>query len=537
MGNKEIANQFNLLGKLMELHGENPFKTRSYLSAYNTLRRFPNNISEMSEEELLELPGIGKAIQAKINELLETGNISNLVKYLELTPPGIVQIMKVKGLGVKKIKLLWKELDVESPGELLYACRENRLIELKGFGEKTQADVIEQLEYLIASQGKHHFATVYPISIDLEKQLFDKYPKSRFSLIGQMLRKCQIIDKIDLVGTLKFEELELEGLELKDDMLYFNDILFDYKQVSENDFVKTVFKLSCHPEYFKAFGFKIGKEENENEIYKSNSLPFHSPEIREPENIKILKKEKLELNLVKPQDIKGVIHNHTNYSDGVNTIEEMANETHQLGYEYISITDHSKSAFYANGLQPERLLKQLEEIKVINKNAPIKIFSGIESDILSNGSLDYDNEILNQLDLVVASVHSVLKMDKEKATNRVIKAIEDPHTRILGHPSGRLLLSRKGYPLDYEKVIDACAANNVVLEINANPYRLDLDWRYISKAMEKGVLLSINPDAHSIGGIKDIFFGVCAARKGMLTIESTLNSKTLSEFEAWINSK
>jgi len=242
--------------------------------------------------------------------------------------------------------------------------------------------------------------------------------------------------------------------------------------------------------------------------------------------------------LIEETDIKGVVHTHSTYSDGLNTLKEMAEYTKAQGFEYLVMSDHSKSAFYANGLQPERVLMQMEEIDALNQQlAPFRIFKGIESDILNDGSLDYPEDILSKFEVIIASVHSNLRMDEAKATQRIIKAVENPHTRILGHPTGRLLLSRQGYPLDHQKVIDACAANGVVIELNASPYRLDLDWSWIPYALEKGVMISINPDAHSKQGIHDIHFGVLSARKGALSAEYCLNAKGVNDFVTWIESR
>ena len=267
-------------------------------------------------------------------------------------------------------------------------------------------------------------------------------------------------------------------------------------------------------------------------------MAYIPPELREDDYWMGLAKDYALPELIFPEDIKGVVHNHSTYSDGLNTVEEMALECIRLGYEYLVMSDHSKSAFYADGLQVDKVYHQQEEIDMLNAKYPdFRIFKSIESDILSDGSLDYDDDVLNTFDLVIASVHSNLKMDEAKATKRLVTAIENPFTRILGHPTGRLLLARKGYPIDYKKVIDACAANDVVIELNASPHRLDLDWNWIPYAVEKGVMISINPDAHSLKGIQDIKWGVAVARKGGLTVDSCLNTKSLAEFMRWIDSK
>ena len=270
---------------------------------------------------------------------------------------------------------------------------------------------------------------------------------------------------------------------------------------------------------------------DEQAIFAKAKIDYIAPELREQAwALDLAKAQKLP-TLIEKEDIKGVIHTHTTYSDGLNTLEEMVDAAKELGYQYIGITDHSKSAFYANGLKPDRVLEQIQAINALNaKLNDFTILKGIESDILNDGSLDYEEDILKQFDFIIASVHSNLRMDEEKATNRIIKAVENPYTSILGHPTGRLLLSRQGYPIDHKKIIDACADNGVSIELNANPYRLDLDWSWIPYATEKGVLISINPDAHSTQGILDIHYGVLSARKGGLTKEQCLNTYSVSDF-------
>ena len=271
-------------------------------------------------------------------------------------------------------------------------------------------------------------------------------------------------------------------------------------------------------------------------IFEVATLPYIVPELREESTILDIAKAGNLPNLIEESDIKGVIHSHTTYSDGLNTVKEMADYSQSLGYQYIGITDHSKAAFYANGLKPDRVLAQMEEIDALNSQlAPFKIYKGIESDILNNGSLDYEEDILSRFDFIIASVHTNLKMDKTKATERLITAIKNPYTTMLGHPTGRLLLSREGYPIDHKAIIDACSEHGVAIELNANPYRLDLDWTWIEYAMSKNVKISINPDAHSTGGIHDIHFGVLAARKGGLTAEMCFNTMGRAELDEYLN--
>ena len=536
MKNKEIAAKFNLLAKLMELNGENQFKTRSYSSAYNTLRKFPTPLAQLSEEELQEIPGIGKAIQAKIFELTSSGQMTLLEKYLDVTPAGIVEMLMIKGLGPKKVDKLWKELEIESPGELLYACNENRLVDLKGFGQKTQASIKEQIEYHLSSRDKFHFASVERPALQLVEDIQEQFPDEYTEITGEIARRCQIVNQIEILTTVDAAAFDVY---LNEEGEYeFDGYPVFFIEAEHDSFWQVLIETSSDEKYLGHFELEGVDGESEEDIYEKLELDFHPAFVREKENIDWLQRSPFdESQIITDEDIKGVVHNHSTYSDGVNTLSEMASQTEKLGYEYLVMTDHSKSAFYANGLTEDRLLDQIEEIQELNNKTAIRVFTGIESDILFNGDLDYEDEMLKKLDVIVASVHSVLKMDEEKATSRLIKAIENPFTRILGHPTGRLLLSRKGYPVNFTKVIDACAANNVVIEMNANPYRLDMDWRFIQQAMDAGVMISINPDAHSIAGIEDIHYGVCAASKGGLTKDMCLNTLSLKDFEAWIAQK
>lgn len=544
MTNKEVANVFNTLGKIMELHGENPFKTRSYSSAYINIRKLPFPVVEKSKEELQTYPGIGKAIADKIIELKETGELFTLNKYLEKTPPGVVQLLGMKGFGPKKIKAVWEQLNIESPGELLYACHENRLVELKGFGAKTQASLIDQLTYFMDSQGKYLFGHVIQEGIELLGILRDKFQSDRFEFTRTIQRKMPVVDGIEILTTADEEGINkelstLSEVELSEGSYYFKGTKVIIYQSTEDYYNDALFLYSGSDEFISSWQEEYDIPDDgglSSDSFKALDLAYIPPEARESANILQEAEETDDLQLIVQEDIRGVVHTHSVYSDGTNTVKEMAEASQSAGYEYLVMSDHSKAAFYANGLDEDRVLQQMREIDQLNKEmSNFRVFKSIECDILYDGSLDYDDEFLQRFELVIASVHSNLKMPIDKATDRILKAVSHPATRILGHPTGRLLLSREGYPIDHEKIIDACADHGVSIEINASPYRLDLDWSWIDYARFKGVLLSINPDAHSIAGIKDIEFGVIAARKGGLRAAECLNAKTLSEFEQWIN--
>ncbi|MFI5151085.1 MAG: helix-hairpin-helix domain-containing protein [Bacteroidia bacterium] len=536
METEEIAHALKLTAQLMELHQENPFKVKSLGNAAFRLEKTGIQLSGKSLSELEKIDGIGKSIAQKIVELEERGTLKELEDLLVKTPAGVVEMLTIKGIGPKKVAQLWKELDVESPGELLYACKENRLVELKGFGVKTQDAVMKAIEFKMASKGWFHYATLESAGQDLVDQIRKLLGTDLVELTGSMRRKAIVVSSIQIVigSDSRIEEGKLVVPPcIKTELIY----------CSPGNFYSTLFETTGSEEHLKELGnisdrLNIHGLKQEEDIYKQLGLQFVEPELREGRGeVELARAHKIPV-LIKDSDLLGILHNHSNWSDGMNTVEEMAVYCKELGYEYLGMCDHSQSAFYANGLKPDRILAQQEELDRLNhRMAPFRIFKGIESDILFDGSLDYADEILKTFDFIVASVHSVLKMDEHKATSRLIRAIENPYTTILGHPSGRLLLSREAYPLDYRKIIDACAANGVIMELNAHPYRLDIDWTWIPYCLEKGVKISINPDAHELQGYHNMHFGVCAARKGMLYREMCFNAMKREEMAAFLNKR
>ena len=535
MSNKEIASSFNLFAKLLELHGENPFKTRSYSNAYLTIRRLDKSVLEMSIEELSELRGVGKAIVDKLQAIKEHGYLPQLEELKQNTPEGILELLQIKGLGAKKVRQLQNELEINTPGELLYACEENRLVALSGFGQKTQLKIKDAVNYYLESKGSYLFGHIEKQVHNLLETLRESLPEYEFAVIGDFARKNPVVTQLEFLTTCDDIEdiLEASDFDQEEDMWKFQNLKFDVQYCDEESFVEEVFISTVSEDFIDQLGGPTHGESEES-IFENLNLPYIPAECREFGDVLRWSEDQV-MDILEETDIKGVVHNHSTYSDGLHTVEQMADATKAYGFQYLVMTDHSKSAFYANGLSEERLYLQIEEIAALNqREGSIKIFTGIESDILSDGSLDYADDVLADLDVIIASVHSNLNMDVDKATTRLIKAIEHPMTRMLGHPTGRLLLSRKGYPLHCEKVIDACAANNVVIELNANPYRLDLDWTWIPLALSRGVKFSINPDAHAIEGIHDIRYGVAAARKGLLTKDMTVNALDTADFEEWI---
>ena len=550
MDNYSIADQFSLLSKLMDIHGENSFKSKSYSIAAFTIEKLPDELAKLPEEKIFKIKGIGDSVGKKVMEIITTGELRQLKEYLSQTPEGVLEMMNIKGIGPKKINTIWKEMEIESLGELLYACDENRLTLFKGFGEKTQKNVQDAINFYFLNQGHFLYAQLEEVFPQIENYLKKLFSPDIVRITGAYRRQALTIEELEFVITEtneiikpKFQSAQPPELleENKDNLLYKLKnglklrLYTGQKNMTERQFITTGNKefTDAFQKTFPSIKFPPG--ENDETVFAEVKISFIPPCLRETTTIiEKAKKNKLP-KLVQPDDIRSIIHSHSNWSDGSNTIEEMANECIKRGLEYLVISDHSQTAFYANGLKEDRVKEQHRYVDELNnKLKPFKIFKSIESDILNDGSLDYPSSVLKTFDLVIASVHSNLKMNEEKAMKRLITAIENPYTTILGHMTGRLLLSRNGYPLDHKKIIDACVANKVVIEINAHPRRLDMDWKYIGYAIEKGVLLSIDPDAHALDGFDDVKYGVLAAQKGGLTKENNLSSFGLKKFEEWL---
>lgn len=550
MTNVEIADNFSLLGKLMDIHGENSFKSKSYGTAAFTIEKLPTELSEMELKKIASIRGIGDTIAQKVSEQLLTGKLQLLEEFITNTPKGILEMLSIKGIGPKKIATIWKELSIETIGELLYACEENRLMLYKGFGEKTQQNIKESIQFYLGAQGSYLYQQIENFAYNVDAKLKSFFKNPHFYITGTFKRQLEVIDTLDWVTTTTKNEITTfftsNGYQLIVDEGNYSsfkgqeNVLLGFYSVAENNIQTQLFKTSCSAVFLESWEREIGTDKNKNypteaAIFSANNVHFIPPFLREDSSVISKAKEGELPKVIEVMDIRGIIHSHSKWSDGNNTLEEMTRAAIEKGYEYLVISDHSKTAFYAQGLPVEKVLAQHEQIDYLNEQfTPFKIFKSIESDILNDGNLDYESDILNKFDVVIASIHSNLKMSEEKAMMRLLTAIENPFTSILGHLTGRLLLSRNGYPVDHQKIIDACFANNVVIELNAHPRRLDIDWRWITKALDKNILISINPDAHSIDGFADCKYGVLAAQKAGLTAKQNLSSFSLQEFELFV---
>lgn len=551
MDNYEIAKQFSLLSKLMDIHGENSFKSKTYSIVAYKIEQLTVELQTLSKDKIFSINGVGDAIGKKILELTETGKMNALEELFSKTPEGILEMMKIKGIGSKKISIIWKEMHVENIGELLYACHENRLSLLKGFGKKTQDNVIESIEFFLKQKGNYLYAQVEQLAMDIEKLFQNIFSSDKIKITGAFARQSETLDELEFAIPFRSEIIsdkialipEFSCLESKDDYLlykYNDGVKVKLHTADDKNFERKIFETLGSEEFIKSFYEKFPKKEiragdSDEEIFRKAGMQYIPPFLRESGNcLKIAQQKKLP-SVIQPGDIKGIIHCHSNWSDGSNTLEELANACIAKGYEYLVISDHSKSAYYAQGLTEEKISAQHQLVNELNLQlAPFKIFKSIESDILNDGNLDYTNNVLSTFDLVIASVHSNLKMPEERAMMRLLNAIENPYTIILGHMTGRLLLSRKGYPIDHKKIIDACAANNVVIEINAHPRRLDMAWQWLEYALSKNVFVSIDPDSHSIEEFDNTRYGVLVAQKGMITKNKNLSSFSLGDFENFL---
>ena len=549
MDNDQIVDALELLVKLWDLHGVNEFKSKNLAFAARGLDKFPGLISSLPEVELLAIPGVGKVVVQIVKDVAATGTCPDLEQIIEQTPPGLLTLLKIKGLGPKKVRTIWQELQITEIDDLLEACEDGRLANLKGFGGAVVESVTLNIHFIKSNSSKLRINKAQDLADEIAQEL--KAFFSKVSIAGELRRNCEVINSLvflvetdDLFGASGLlQSVDKLEEDLKESSPFTwrgfargHLIPIEIHFASAGEWVTKLFALSASPEHLAQVHFYErfeGKElKEESEIYTSQALPFIVSEMREGLQEFDWQEKHGSKALIQYADLRGCLHNHSTYSDGKNTLTEMAEACRDLGLSYFGIADHSKYAAYAGGLKEEDVQRQHEEIDQLNTQwSDFQILKGIESDILPDGSLDYDASVLASFDYVVASVHAGLTMDLEKAMPRVIKAIENPYTSILGHPTGRLLLARPGFPLQMSKILDACKANEVSIELNASPYRLDLDWRHIYEAMDKGIFVSINPDAHAIAGLQDMEWGVKVGRKGGLLKELTLNALPLADIK------
>lgn len=559
MTNKQIAKYLQQAADLIELTNGNAFRARAFANASRTLQRLPEQVEELlAQDQLGSIQGIGSGLAKDIRTILETGTLPLIEELQHALPAGLTTLLDIKGIGVKKVRQLWQTRNITTLEALEQAARTNALVNLEGFGAKTQTAILEGIAKLQVYQKQRRYAHAFTLAEPLLKTLQGLSTVHSASWSGEMRRKMPTVSEVALlVAVADAEAFRAEWLTLTEPpaVLEFSPegattTLPDgfpvrIRLASPETFGTTLW-ANTGPEAFCAwFSETFGTPADfadETALFSSVNLPELAPELRDDAHFYTKAQQHSLPVLIEDRDLKGTLHNHSTWSDGAHRLADMAERAREMGLFYYGSCDHSRSLTVANGLSIERLAEQKREIEALNaqyaaQNRPFRIFFGIESDILKDGSLDYPDDVLADFDLVVASIHNGFNMTEDVATERLIRAIEHPATTILGHPTGRLLLARDGYPINHERVIAACATHHVAIELNANPYRLDLDWTWIRCAIEQGVKIAINPDAHSMDGLAHTHWGVEVARKAGLTARQCLNTMPLDVFADWLRTR
>ena len=572
MEKKALVAILDEMGTLLELQGANPFKSRAYHNASRAVEGITQDLDALIESgEILEVNGIGKTIAEVITDLVRSGKSKEYAAMRKGIPDGVLEMLKIQGLGPKKVKLLYEKLSIKSIDQLEKAARGEKLASIAGFGKKTEENILKGIEVLRRISAK----SLYPKAAEAAQRVYATIMKrreiARGEIAGSLRRHKEVIGDIDIVVSAKdtyrnqlmdtfvahpdVTTVVAKG-ETKSSVVLNAGINCDLRIVRDEEFPFALNYFTGSKEHnvemrsrarkygwsLNEYGFsELGAEEkrgkakrvvkckDEEDLYKALDLAYVLPELRENMG-EIEAAERGDLpKLLEVKDIRGTFHCHTTYSDGVNTLQEMVHAAKALGWEYLGIADHSKTAAYAGGLSEERVKEQITEIDAFNcRLSGFRIFKGTECDILPSGDLDWSDKTLALFDHVVVSIHSSFKMSEAEMTKRIIKALKHKRATMLGHPTGRLLLSREGYPVDMIQVINAAADYGKIIEINSHPTRLDLDWRLCKYAREKGVMIAINPDAHNIEGLRDVFYGVGVARKGWLGKQNVLNAQNLA---------
>lgn len=579
MTREELAKTLDEIALLLEMKGENPFKIRAYRTGADTVRQFAGDIVEKARnDDLKGIKGIGDALQQKLHELASTGRLEFHEKLKSDFPDTLFDLFRIQGLGPKKVKAVYESLGVDSIEKLRAACESGEIATLSGFGKKTAEKLIESIEFHEKNAEFFRLGDVAePVEVILEalKALPECH---QVEAAGSFRRGKEIVHDIDLlVATSEPEAVMKQFVELpqvdrviahgstKSSVFLENGLQCDLRAVSNDEFTCALVYFTGSKEHnvelrgraidqgYTLNEYRLAPREGsdaeeppvfktETELYDYLGMDFIEPELRENTGEVAAAAEHTLPRLIDLSQLRGTFHNHTTASDGKNTLEEMADAAIELGLQYLGIADHSKSSFQANGLDEERLMAQVDEIRKMNQSYEadgtlFRLFAGNEVDILKDGSLDFEDDLLSQLDYVVASVHNAMTLSESAMTKRIIRAIENPHVTMLGHVTGRLLLERDAYEVNVPKIIDACAETGTIIELNANPWRLDMDWRWWKLAVEKGVKCAINPDAHRTDHLQFLWFGIKQARKGWLRREDVVNCLPLGEIEPILEKK
>jgi len=578
---EDVVNVLETIARLLELKGENAFKVRAYQNAARAVETWSGNLERAAKEDTLtEIPGIGEAIAGKIGLLLETGALPYYDELKAEFPPGLFELFELHGLGAKKIGVLFSKLKIASVAELEAACKDGRVAALAGFGEKTAVNIRQAIEQRQSVAGSFILGSVAGAAERIYNDLREHPAVSQAAIAGSYRRRKEVVHDLDFLAAspepqaiMRFfvthplvESIIAHG-PTKSSVRLKEGPQADLRVVSNNQFPFALNYFTGSKEHnivmrgralqrgWTLNEYRLGPLENapagkpaesippvheERDLYRALGLDYIEPELRENLGEFAAAEAHTLPELVKLPDLRGTFHCHTVASDGRSTLEEMANAADELGLEYLGIADHSKSSFQAHGLDEARLLAQVDQIAALNTTfdgAKFRVFAGTECDILKDGSLDFPDEILARLDYVVASVHASFTLPEAEMTRRLVKAISNPHVTFLGHLTGRLLLERNPYAVDVPAIIEAAAETGTIIELNANPRRLDMDWRWWPLAREKGVRCVINPDAHQVSGLQHLWFGVAAARKGWLTRQDVVNCLPLRKIETVLQAK
>jgi DNA polymerase (family 10) len=563
-----VAKTLEVMADLLEVQSDNPFQPRAFRNAARALEAVLEEELEglLEARQLTSIPGIGKSLETEILELVKTGTSRRLRALRVAVPEGVKDMMRVPGLGPKKVRKIVQGLGVTSLEALKSACEEGQVAGVKGFGAKTEKNILEGIAYIGSVAGRYRIDEALPQALSLLEHMKGSSAVQRVSLGGSIRRGKETVKDIDILTSSTQPEAVAEHFvgapgvvtvvargETKTSVRLSSGLAVDLRVVEDKQFPVALQHFTGSKEHNTALrgiakdrGLKLNEYglfrgekalliREEEDIYAELGLQLVAPEMREDRGEIALARERSLPELVQPTDLRGMLHVHTDWSDGAAPLEEMVEAARSRGYSYIGLTDHSQSAFYAGGLLPEKVRRQHAEIARLNAWVDgIRIFKGIESDIRPDGSLDYDADVLDLFDFVIASVHSSFNLTETVMTDRVLRAMEDPHTTFLGHPTGRLLLAREGFAINMDRVLEAAAALGVVVEINADPHRLDLDWRHGSRARELGVLTSINPDAHSPAGMDNVLYGVKIARKAGFSKGQVVNTLEVEQFEEFV---
>lgn len=554
MDNAALSRVFEEIAKLLELKDENPFKVRAYRNAAAEIEGLTDSLRDRAAAGKLEgIPGIGDAIREKIAELCATGKLEYLEKLRAEIPAGVVSMLAIPSLGPKKIRALWTSLGVTDLDGLKRACEENRLVDLKGFGEKTQKKILEGIALVRKTDGQYLLSDALPVARALLARL-EAFPKvRRASIAGSLRRRKEVVRDVDLLASSDdapavmehfvrspgVKEILAKG-ETKTSARLDSGLQVDLRVVRDAEYACALAYFTGSKEHNVALrglaqkkGWRLNEYEmagcsfiieREEDVYKALNLPFFPPELREGNELTVYNP----LQLIGYQSLKGVFHTHSTWSDGTASIEAMAEKARSMGLRYMGLSDHSQAASYANGLNEDRLRQQMREVDRLNARwKDFRVLKGLECDILPDGTLDLNPKVLGDLDFVIGSVHSQYQMPEKEMTARVCRALASEELDFLGHPTGRLLLSREGYKIDLDQVLEAAKKHGKIVELNAYPNRLDLDWVHCRKAKELGVMLSINPDAHSTSDLENIEYGLATARRAGLEAKDVLNTREL----------